>query len=97
MLASAFSSREVWLALRTAIPVLSGGARASTEFGRRWLQLTDTWRLQVGRSSDGRRQRTLTCEHRRMKVGNEPGVAQDHIELAKSVGPYLGGLRQAGS
>lgn len=97
MLVAAFSSRKAWLALRTVISVLLPVTQASTEFGRRWLQLTATWRLRVGRSSDGRRQRTLTCEHLRMKVGNEPGVAQDHIEMAKGGSPCPGGLCQAGS
>lgn len=95
MLVPAFSSRKAWL--RTVILVLSPVTQASTEFGRRWLHLT--YLAIAGRAflRWSTTTRTLTCEHLRMKVGNEPGVAQDHIELAKSVGPYLGGLRQAGS
>ena len=98
MLAPAFSLRKAWLALRTVISMLSPGTQASTEFGRRWLQLTAHLAI-AGRAFLGwsTTTRTLTCEHLRMKLGNEPRVVQDHIELAKGVGPYPGGLRQAGS
>ena len=98
VLAPAFSLRKAWLALRTVISMLSPGTQASTEFGRRWLQLTAHLAI-AGRAFLGwsTTTRTLTCEHLRMKLGNEPRVVQDHIELAKGVGPYPGGLRQAGS